>query len=134
MTDERVCKDCSKSISHMGPRALRCPDCARHAKTKQRKGAHYSESISSVDQGGHRVRRDGSPVKDKELPCSECYGLSWRRTGWCVGCKQWYAPEPHPERLGALASSMGTLVSEGRLYGYSGIGGGHHAKNKSGRI
>lgn len=151
---ERLCSVCKGSIEKLNWQATKCFDCKyEYLKTQERKRQakkrederagrpkmRQSPDRKSVDQGAHRVnsrvKRDGSGLKEKEVLCKHCFNMSWVRKDICGGCGGLYAPEPPSQRAEPLGSSMGTTVGQGKLYGYSGIGGGHHAKpNKTGRL
>jgi hypothetical protein len=150
MAEERSCTACGKSIEHRTIQAKTCEDCSYQRKVETSKAwakrnpkrsggsqsPQYIASIKSVTKGEHRVLKDGSNPKVKEVLCQACFGMSWRREiGKACACGEWNALEPAPERAEPLGSNMGTLVGQGRLYGYSGYGGSNHPKpNKSGRL
>jgi hypothetical protein len=106
----------------------------RKGKPKNR-GTVTAIQRKSVDHGAHAVvglrARNGVTMKAKESLCTECMGQSWRRPpspSYCK-CGNRYEAEPKPEASSPLQSNMGTIVREGRLYGYAGHGGTQHAKN-----
>ncbi len=147
MANNKTC-GCGKSLEGQHYQAVRCDDCWLLAKKAQRakqrlssKARGYTRSgkttqspqyLASIKSLGdtRRVVSDQYATRVSSKVCNTCCGMSWRRIGWCVECKQWYAPEPPPEPPSALRSSMGTTVEQGRLSGYSGVGGGHHGKGK----
>ncbi len=145
----RICAGtCGSSLEGRDSRALYCHSCVvartrandikkarlrRSLTDKANRGTSYRESIKSVDHRGHEVSLyDGNIRVKKTHPenilCKECMGMSWRRAIRCPECLELYAPEPAREIEETLRSSAGALIGEGKLYGYTGHGGGHHGK------
>lgn len=147
MSDERRCLcGCGRSLEGRDPKAQYARPCVelREKARRKTKDARYKDKVrhskhsklvesqrKSLDNGAHHVvgRRDPSdPVRDARKMCPVCLDMSWIRVGVCVGCDKAFELEPRPEGLSPMQSNMGSLISEGRLYGYSGVGGGHHGK------